>query len=162
MPLLTRAPTNAQGSSSDALQLTASRVQDAVGWGAPDPNLQYDGGIWGAVESGPSLFDWAAVRLSIANVQEEDAESNSRRIVVEIDVDESAVPNAKQGKGKGKGKAPADPADDVEAMVTCDWEDDRHYHLLSSEQVGVLLPEQLVPFERMNEGLSVGTSSSAL
>ena len=50
-----------------------------------------------------------------------------------MDIDESTMPNAKQDKGKGKGKAPADPADDVEAMVTCDWEDDRHHHLLSSE-----------------------------
>lgn len=44
-PLLTHAPTNTPGSLSDALQLTASRVQDAVEWGAPDPNLQYDGGV---------------------------------------------------------------------------------------------------------------------
>lgn len=118
---------NAPGSLSDTVQLTASWVQDAVGWGAPDPNLQYDGGVWGTVEPGLSLFEWGAVRSSIANVQEEDAESNSRRIVIEMDVDESTVPNDKQGK------APVDPADDVEAMVMCDWEDDRHHHLLSSE-----------------------------
>lgn len=79
-----------------------------------------------------------------------------------MDVDESTILNVAQGKRKGKGKAPVNPADDVETMVMCDWEDDWHHHLLSSEQVGMLLPEQLVPFEYMNEGLSVGTSSTVL
>ncbi len=78
-----------------------------------------------------------------------------------MDMDETTISITKQGKGKGKGKAPVDPQDNVEAMEMCDREDEGSCHWLSSEQVGILVPVHLVPFERMIEGLGVGTSSNS-